>query len=581
MASLVLSRAMQCYRREAWSVTIFSIAINLLMLTGSLYMLQVYDRVLASQSIPTLVALSALALGAFALQGVLDAVRLRMLSRLAAQFDEQVAPSVARAGIVLPLRGAGAADAMQPHRDAETIRSFLSGSGPTALIDLPFMPIFMVGCFILHPWLGWLTVCGGVIILALTLWVEWRSHGPARAAARSQGDQQAAMESARSNAGVIQALGMRPAIERRLGRLHEAAVVDSLKAGDSMASIGAVARTFRFVLQSAVLGLGAFLAIRGDVSAGVIIAASIMTSRALAPVELAVANWKGFVATRQSLGRLALVLPLVENRPSPAALPAPRHVLEVRDLSVSVPGCADPVVRGASFSLRAGEGLALIGPSGAGKSTLARALAGIDTALRGKIALDGAALDQWDPDTRGQHVGYLPQDVDLLDGSIAENIARFSDSFSMDDVIKAARLAGAHEMIVALPRGYDTVVGEAGGRLSGGQRQRIALARAVYGEPFLVILDEPNANLDQQGDEALNGAIRQLRANGSAVIVVTHRPAGLAAVELIGVMEEGRLVEIGPKDQVLERVLRHTGRSMQRSAPQRTAPHQMAAGTAS
>ena len=557
-SSVTLARAKRAYRREAWSVGLFSAAINLLMLTGSLYMLQVYDRVLASRSVPTLVALSLLALGAFVLQGALDAVRARLMARLAAQFDDEIYPAVARAATVLPLHGASPGEALQPQRDAEAIRTFLSGSGPTALIDLPFMPLFLIGCFVLHPWLGWLAVGGGVVILGLTLAVEFVSKAPTSIANRSLAEHHVMMESVRRNAGVVQALGMRGALLDRLVDLHRTAVTNGIVTADIASSMSALARTIRFVLQSAILGLGAYLAIRGDISAGVIIAASIMTSRALAPVELAVANWKGLIGTREGLRRLADILPLIEKQETPSALPAPRHSVSISDLSVMAPGGGEAIIRNVSFDLQAGQGLALIGPSGAGKSTLARAMAGIDGKMQGRIALDGAALDQWPLDTRGQHIGYLPQDVDLLDGTIAQNIARFRPDATMDDIVAAARLAGAHDLIVKLPKGYDMPVGESGLRLSGGQRQRIGLARALFGNPFLVILDEPNAHLDQEGDDALTHALRSLRARGAIVVLVTHKPAALAAVDLIGVMGDGRLAEFGPKDRVLQNIIRHT-----------------------
>lgn len=536
-------------------VALFSALVNILYLTGSLYMLQVYDRVLTSRSVQTLIALSLIALAAFLLQGLLDGLRARMLARIGAHFDALLAPRVYQVVAELPLKGLRGAEIIAPVRDLDQVRSFLSGLGPTALFDMPFMPIFLIVTFLLHPWLGWLTVCGAIVIVGLTLFTERRSQPPARAIAEISARRHNLAETTRRNAEVIRALGMRGSFLDRYSEVSERHVAETLKASDVVSGLGAFAKVFRLVLQSASLGLGAYLAIQGDISPGVIIAASILTSRALAPIETAVAHWKGFVAARHSYRRLERSLALVPADDQHLPLPTPRSHLVAEDVVVAPPGQPRPVINGVSLRLAAGDAIGVIGPSGSGKSTLARALVGVWPAARGRIKLDGAALDQWG-DELGHHVGYLPQDVELFDGTVAENIARFAVRPEADAIISAARAAAAHDLILELPQGYDTPIGEAGTALSGGQRQRVALARALYGDPFLVVLDEPNANLDTAGDEALNGAIQGIRARGGIAVVITHRPSGLAAVNLVAILKDGRISAAGPRDEVLQKLVK-------------------------
>lgn len=552
---------MRSATREAlqhfWPIVIFSAVINVLMLTGSIYMLQLYDRVLSSRSIETLVALSFIVLLAFCLQGFLDSVRLRILSRVGAVFDDTLGPVVQRAAILLPLKGAPASEALQPQKDADTIRGFLSGLGPTALIDMPFLPVFVGGCFFLHAWLGYLAIFGGIVIFGIALWTERQSIAPTQALTKSGMDRQIIAEMGRRNAETVRALGMQGSYSRRLAKAHRTHVDDNLGLSDTVAGIGSAARMFRMALQSAVLGVGAWLVIRGELSGGAMIAASVMTSRALAPIEVAVANWKSFVSSRQGFARLRRVLPMLAEQDPALSLPTPCKVLTVTDLVTAPPGKREAFIQGVSISLKAGDGLGIIGPSGSGKSSVARALVGVWPVLRGSIRLDGAETNNWSPDIMGRNVGYLAQDVELFDGTIAENIARLDENPSSEAVIKAAQVAGAHEMILGLPRGYDTRVGEAGAALSGGQRQRVALARAMYGDPFLIVLDEPNANLDHEGDEALARAIMACRLRGAIILVVTHRPAGLSALNLLAVMSSGRIKTIGPRDEVFKSLTRN------------------------
>ena len=537
-------------------VAVFSAIVNLLALTGSLYMLQIYDRVLSSKSISTLVGLSLITLAAYVLSGGLDTIRAKMLARIGARFDEQLARRIFDLVATMPLKGAKASESLQPVRDLDQIRGFLSGMGPTALFDMPFMPIFFIACFIIHPWLGWFSIGGGVVIVLLTLYTEAKSRGPMYDLTRSGAERHALAETSRRNAEAVRALGMLGHLAARYDRVHTTHVNDGLRASESASVIGAFAKVFRMVLQSGILGMGAYLVIEGQMSAGSMIAASIMMSRALAPIEIAVANWKGFIGARQSYRRLQHILSLIPAQGRRLPLPAPRREVLVEDLYVSAPGASAPIVQAATLSLQAGQGLGLIGPSASGKSSLARALVGVWPSLRGEVRLDGAALDQWEPDALGQHVGYLPQDVELFDGTIAENIARFRPDAAPEAIIAAAQSAGAHELILGLSEGYDTPIGEGGASLSGGQRQRVALARALYGNPFLVVLDEPNASLDGAGDEALNQAILSVRQRGGVIIVITHRPAALGNVDLVAIMEAGRIKAMGPRDEVLQAVMK-------------------------
>lgn len=563
----VLSALQNC-RPSFVGVAVFSAFINILSLTGSLYMLQVYDRVLASHSVATLVGISALACGAYLLQGALDALRSRMLARIGAKFGESLSGRVYEGVTTLPLKGIRPALAIQAIRDLDQIQRFLSGAGPTAMFDTPFMPVFLFACFLLHPWLGWLVVVGGSSIVVLTVLTEIRTRNPTMAATVSAATRHAILEVSARNAEALKGLGMTHAFAKEFALANGRHSLHSLDATDAASGIGSMAKVFRAMLQSAVLGLGAYLAIYGEVSAGAMIAASILSARALAPVEVAVANWRGFVAARHGYARLEKLLGELDPVERRLPLPKPRLSVAAEDLYVVAPGKTKPIVQGVSFEVKAGQGLAIIGPSASGKSTLARALIGVWPAARGKVRLDGASLDRWQSERLGGFIGYLPQDVELFDGTVTENICRFSGETEPTKIVQAAREAGAHEMILRLPQGYETRIGDQGAALSAGQRQRVALARALYGEPFLVVLDEPNSNLDSEGEEALVGALLSVRRRGGVAVVVTHRPTALAGVDLVAVMIAGRLQAFGKKEPILERMTLH-GR--QKKAPLRTA----------
>jgi ATP-binding cassette subfamily C protein len=530
--------------------------INILMLTGSFYMLEVYDRVLPSRSIPTLVGLTILAAVLFAFLAALDLIRARLLVRIGASLDESLSGRVYDAIVRLPLKIGNRTDGVQPLRDLDTIRSFLSGLGPTALFDLPWMPIYLAICFGFHVLIGLAALAGALILIALTLLTEHLTRDPLRAATVAAAVRNNLAEKSKRNAEVLAAMGMAGALSREWRQANFEYMSHQRRASDVAGALGASSKSFRFMLQSAVLGLGGYLVVKQEATAGVIIAASILTARALAPIDLAIANWRGFVGARQSWERLTKLLELLPAPTDPMQLPAPSKSLMVEGASATPPGEQRLVIQDISFTLKSGHGLGVIGPSASGKSSLARMLVGVWQPVRGKVCLDQASLDQWGPEALGKHIGYLPQDVELLAGSVAQNIARFEADADPRDVIAAAQAAGVHDLIVGLRGGYETQVGDQGSALSAGQQQRIALARALYHDPFLVVLDEPNSNLDAEGEGALSTAILGVRSRGGIVVVVAHRPSALAGVDLMLVMGQGRQQVFGAKDEVMRKFQR-------------------------
>ena len=531
----------------------FSGLINVLMLTGALFMLEVYDRVLPSRSLPTLVALCALALILFTFQALLDAVRGRLLVRIGGQIDGRIGPRVYDATLSLAKSGR---DVQQPVRDLDAIRSFVSGSGPTALFDLPWVPLYLAICFAFHFLIGITALCGAAVLVVLTLLSEVLSRAPVRDATAQSAARSRLLESSRRNAESIIAMGMSERFLARWSELGRDYLAQQKRANDVAGGLGAAGRALRTALQSGVLAIGAYLVLQQEASGGIMIASSILAGRALAPIDLAIANWKGFVAARQSRRRLDDLLASVPQASNKLALPAPAERLVVQGLSVAAPGATSLLVHDVNFDLKAGHAVGVVGPSGSGKSSLARTLVGVWPCARGSVRLDGAAIDQWMPAALGAHLGYLPQDIELFDGTIAENIARFDRDAPDAAVIAAAKAAGVHDLIVGLPAGYQSKLGERGTALSAGQRQRIALARALYGGPFLVVLDEPNSNLDAEGENALTNAILGVRARGGVVVIVAHRPSALSAVDHVLVMHQGRQQTFGPKEDVLARVVR-------------------------
>ncbi|WHA43864.1 type I secretion system permease/ATPase [Agrobacterium larrymoorei] len=530
--------------------------VNVLALTSPLFMLQVYDRVLASGSVPTLIGLAILALCLFAFQCMLDIIRARVLMRIGERFDLRFSKRVHDAVTRLPLISRVSGDGLQPLRDLDNVRGFVSGFGPTAFFDLPWMPFYLGICFLFHFWIGVTALAGAILLVSLTLFTNIFTQRPVREATAENMVRNRLLEASRRNAEVIQAMGMGGRLGSRWQGANQAYLLANRKAGDVAGGLGTVSRTFRIVLQSAILAVGALLVIEQKATGGIMIASSIMMGRALAPVDLAIANWRSFIAARQSWGRLKALLGQVPALPGTLPLPAPERELRVEHVVVAPPGERKPTVTGINFQLAAGSALGIIGPSGSGKSTLSRILTGAWSPIAGQVRLDGATFDQWDPEALGQHIGYLPQGVELFEGTIAQNISRFSDEANAEAVISAAKVAGAHELILRFEKGYETDIGEAGSALSAGQRQRIGLARALYGEPFLVVLDEPNANLDADGEAAVIRAIASIRERKGIAIVVAHRPSAIAATDYVLMMEEGRMRAFGPRDDVLSKVLK-------------------------
>jgi ATP-binding cassette, subfamily C, type I secretion system permease/ATPase len=548
--------ALQSCRSVFLSLGLISGVINILMLTGSFFMLQVYDRVLPSQSVPTLVGLALLATVLFVLQGALEVIRSRVNVRIGAHLDHTLSSRVYDALVRLPLKTRGDGDGLQPLRDLDYVRSFLSGGGPAAFFDLPWLPVYLGICFLFHFWIGVTALAGSLVLIALALLTEYRMRAPAKEAARFATTRTAFAAAGRRNAEVLKAMGMSRHVGDRWSAANRDYLAANERASDIASGLGGLSKVFRTILQSAVLAVGAFLVIRQESTAGIIIASSILTSRALAPVELAIANWKGFVAARQGAQRLYQLLELLPAEQEPMRLPKPKSALSVTNVAVLPPGSERLAVTDISFELKSGQGLAIIGPSGSGKSSLARALVGVWQPARGNVRLDRATLDQWSSGVLGQHIGYLPQDVELFDGTVASNIGRFDVKAKPEEILEAAQAAGVHDLILSLPGGYATPIGELGTAISGGQRQRIALARALYGNPFLVVLDEPSSNLDSDGEGALTQAIMNVRARGGIVIVVAHRPSALAGVDQVLVMRDGKQQIMGAKDEVMNKLMR-------------------------
>jgi PrtD family type I secretion system ABC transporter len=545
-----LREALKPSRMALLGVGLFSGALNILTLTGSVFMLQVYDRVIPSRSVPTLVGLALLVGGLFLMQGLLDLIRSRMLGRVAGMLHERLSSRVFGMALRLPLVRADM-DAQQPMRDLDQVRSFLSSGGPLALFDLPWLPFYLAICFLFHPLIGWTALCGALVLITLMLLTELFSRRASREAMQVAGTRHSLAGAGQRNAEVVSAMGMAPAVAAQWQEADQQFMASQQRLADVSGGFGAMSKVLRMVLQSAVLGVGALLVIWGEATGGVIIAASIISARALAPVELAIAHWKGFIAARQSWRRLGELLTAVPARNEPLPLRKPVSSLSVQGVSITPPGDPRLLVSNVTFQLRSGMGLGIVGPSGSGKSCLARALVGSWTPVRGKVRLDAAALDQWLPEMLGRHIGYLPQDVELFAGTVAQNIARFRQGDDPDLVIQAATLAGVHELILSLPQGYETPIGERGAALSAGQRQRLGLARALYADPFLVVLDEPNSNLDADGEQALIEALLSVRARGGIAVVIAHRPSVMAALDQALIMAGGEMRAFGPKDEVL------------------------------
>ena len=526
--------------------------INILALTGSFYMLQIYDRALASGSVPTLLGLSFLAIGLYMFQGLFDIIRSQVLVRVGARLDRKISPMAHQVAIDMPRFGFSTAEALERGRDVDTVRGFLGSQGPVALFDLPWMPLYLIFVYMLHPYLGALTFAGAFVLSILTIVTELLTRRLASATYQAAIARNAIADSNARNADILKAMGFAGRAVDRFRQANQDHLALQTRTNDISGTFGALSRVLRMILQSAVLGLGAWLTIKGELSAGSIIAASVASARALAPVDLAIGNWKSVVAARTAFQRLKETVIALSGTDSPLLLPAPVESLKVEKITVAAPGSGRVLISEVSFEIKAGQALGIIGPSGGGKTTLARALTGIWPTLRGSVRLDNAELTQWTDSNLGQYIGYLPQDVALLDATVEENISRLEPEADPRAIVEAAQITGIHEMIVRMPDGYRTALGPQGASLSAGQRQRIGLARALYRNPFVVVMDEPNSNLDAEGEMALTQTIKAVRERGGIAVVVAHRPSALTAVDLVAVIQNGKMIAFGPKDEILK-----------------------------
>ena len=539
------------------AMALFSFFVNLLVLTGPLFMLQIYDRVLASRSEATLVALTGLVVGLYLVMGILDHVRSRVAARVGARFQARFDKRVFNAVLDRTALHARGVNTMTGMRDLDSIQKVLSSPAVFTVFDIPWTPFFLFVIFTFHPLMGVLGIVGGLILVILT-WLNQNG---------TKEDQEKAMLAGRHSdeltqnlqkeSETVRALGMRRSVAERWQLLRDRALEANIRYSDSNGFYAISSKTFRVFLQSAILALGAWLVLQNEISPGAMIASSIIIGRALAPIEGAIGQWSLVQRAMQGWRDLAKLLERVPEEDSRTGLPKPRAIIDANQVTVVPPGEKVATVRMLSFELHPGQALGVIGQSASGKSTLARVLTGIWPPAGGNVRLDGASIEQYGTDGLADHVGYLPQDVVLFEGTIAENIARMELEPDSARVVEAAKKAGAHDMILRLPDGYDTRLPATGQRLSGGQKQRIGLARALFGEPVLLVLDEPNSNLDAEGSMALNLAIREFKANGGAVVIMAHRPAAIEECDLILIMENGQRLAFGPRDDVLRAHLRN------------------------
>ena len=549
------------YRGVFIGVAVVTVFINLLMLVSPIYMMQVYDRVLASRSETTLWMITGVAIFLYVVYASLEAMRSRAMVRVGVLLDDRLGPrvfdAVFRVSLSLPKGSLHSMqlNSAQPLRDLDTVRQFATGSGFLTLVDVPWTPIFLFALFLLHPYYAIYSAVAAIILFGLATLQEFGTRKDIAAATTHSIDAHHFVDANLRNNEAVEAMGMRKGMLQRWEKKHARALSLQAEASDWAGGIVASTKFLQGAAQLGVLGLGAYLVIEGSVTGGAIFAANILMGRALAPVAQSVSVWQGFVNARSAWGRLDQLLRAAPVEAARMQLPPPTGRLSLLNVAVAPPGVTNDVVRGITFEVAAGESVAIVGPSASGKSTLVRALIGVWPLLRGMVRLDGADIAQYDRAELGKYLGYLPQDVELFDGTVAENIARMGDVDS-DKVLAAARLARVHELILQLPDGYDTRIGQGGQSLSGGQRQRIGLARAVYGNPRLVVLDEPNSNLDHAGEAALAEALGALRKTGATIIVVTHRPSLLTGMDKILVLNNGAMERFGPREDVLSSIMR-------------------------
>lgn len=549
----VLGQALMKARRAFVGIGLFSCVINILMLTGPIYMLQVYDRVLISRSEWTLLALTVLMAALYSFMGILEFCRSRILIRVAGQVEKDLGPRTFKGWMKQGLFGKSAAR-MNPLNDLATVKQFLSSPAPSTFFDIPWAPIYIAVIFILHWMIGVLAIIGTIIIVCVAVYNELATRKPHMESLKMRRAEQNFAQQAYRNTDAISAMGMGENMRKRWAGFNKEGTVESLRGGDRAGNATSFTKAFRMFLQSAILGLGGWLAIQQIITPGAMIAGSIILGRALAPIQMAIGQWRNFNSARDAYERLNKFYDVIPETGENLSLPAPTGELSVENVFAGPPGSKAAVLTNLNFALKPGQGLGVIGPSAAGKSTLARLLVGVWHPQKGAVRLDGATFDQWNPEELGPYIGYLPQEVELFDGTIAQNIARFKEDATSDEIVLAAKYAGVHDMILRLPDGYETRIGEGGAVLSGGQVQRVALARALYGDPKLVVMDEPNSNLDTAGDNALTKAIAGLRQRGSTVVVMAHRPSAIVAVDKLLMLKDGKQVAFGPKDKVLAEV---------------------------
>ncbi|MEN2396195.1 type I secretion system permease/ATPase [Pseudomonas halotolerans] len=540
-------------RRGLIGAALFSGVINILALIGPVFMLEVYDRVIPSQSVPTLIALGLLALGVYALSGLLDIIRSRIMVRIASSLDlalsSKVFSVIAGASLKAPITG----DALKPAQELDQIRSFIGGPGLVAFFDLPWMPVYLAVCFYIHPLFGLLTTGLMIILIALTVLTDRQTRKLMQASADALNKRNHLGQQAHQNAEALIAMGMLGNTSAIWQQTHSSFTTLQRRSIDIGGFYGGISKTLRHVVQSAALALGAWLVIKGDLSAGTMIAASIIVARTLAPAEQVIAAWRSFLSARIAWNKLLEVFALFPDAQSKTELPAAHSTLQVEGIFAAPPGAQRLTLQNITFMVSAGTAVGVVGPSASGKSSLARVLVNAWTPARGHVRLDGAPLDLLTEQARGRLIGYLPQSVGLFTGTVAQNIARLDPLAQDSAIVSAAQLAGVHELILQLPQGYETQVGEGGVNLSAGQRQRVALARALFGDPFLVVLDEPNSNLDAEGEQALAKAIQAVKARGAIVVVIAHRTSILSVIDHVLILENGMQAAFGPKDVVLKR----------------------------
>ncbi len=531
----------------------FSFFINITMLVPPLYMLQVYDRVVASRSESTLLLLTLIVILLLFTMGLLEWVRSQILVRAGAKLDVLLNERLFNATFKNSLNSGGAQSSAQPVSDLTSLRQFLTGNGLFAFFDAPWLPIYIAVMFLFHPYFGWAAVAASIILIIIAIVNEKISSGLLGEANKSAIAATNFLNKNLRNTEVIESMGMLDNIRARWKEMNDNTIILQADASKRAGMMTSISKSFRMIVQSMVLGLGAYLAIQQEITPGLMIAGSILLGRALAPVDLMIGSWKGFVSARGAYQRLNEMLEMVPADKETMSLPAPEGHLSVENIVVIPPGAKLPVLKGMTFNVNKGESVAVVGPSAAGKSTLARALLGIWPAASGTVRLDAADIYAWNRIELGKNIGYLPQDIELFDGTVSENIARFGEVDS-NAVIAASKAAGVHEMILHLPDGYDTVIGGYGGVLSGGQRQRIGLARAMYGDPAFIVLDEPNSNLDENGEQALSIAMQNLKQKGSTLIVISHKMNIISQVDKMLVMADGMLSLFGSKDEVLAKL---------------------------